>query len=264
MADVLSHQHQNHGDEQAGELPVELGGLELRQTNDALSLNCLVNLGEIHLAANHGGDVANAHTQQDGQAADDALEQHRNQDDGAQGHQRGHRCHHEVVLGALRQVEANQRHNRTGYDRGHELGQPAGASELNNQTDQEQRHTRHDDTAEGTSGAVRVHGSRQGRNEREGGAQVGGDASAGNQQEQDRADTREEQGGCRGEAGNDRHEEGCTEHCDHVLRADADGNRPCEALVRGNKGTGLDAAAVAVDRPVKAEKLRDAQRELLR
>ena len=137
MTDVLSHQHQNHGDEQAGELPVELRGLELRQTNDALSLNCLVNLGEIHLAANHSGDVADTHTQQNGQATNDALEQHRNQDDGAQGHQRGHRCHHEVVLSALCQVEANQRHNRTGYDRGHELGQPAGASELNNQANQE-------------------------------------------------------------------------------------------------------------------------------
>lgn len=67
-----------------------------------------------------------------------------------------------------------------------------------------------------------------------------------------------------GEVGNDRHEEGCAEHCDHVLRADSDSNRPCEALVRGHEGTGLDAAAVAVDRPVKAEKLRDAQRELLR
>ena len=111
---------------------------------------------------------------------------------------------------------------------------------------------------------MRVHGSRQGCNERKRRTQVGGDASAGNQQEQDSADTREEQGGCRRESGNDRHEEGRAEHCDHVLRADADGNRPCEALVRGNKGTGLDAAAVAVDRPVKAEKLRDAQRELLR
>ena len=154
MTDVLSHEHQNHGDEQTGELPVELGGLELRQANEALSLNGLLNLLEFHLAANHGGNVADAHTQQDGQTTNDALEQHRNQDDGAQGYQRGHRCHHEVVLSALRQVEANQRHDRTGYDRGHELGQPAGASELNNQTDQEQRHTRHDDTAEGTSGAV--------------------------------------------------------------------------------------------------------------
>ena len=154
MADVLSHEHQNHGDEQACELPVELGGLEVRQANDALSLHSLVNLGEVHLAANHSGDVANAHTQQDGQATNDALEQHRNQDDGAQGHQRGHRCHHEVVLSALRQVEANQRHNRTGDDRGHELDQPAGASELNNQADQEQSHTGHDDAAEGASRAV--------------------------------------------------------------------------------------------------------------
>ena len=111
---------------------------------------------------------------------------------------------------------------------------------------------------------MRALGSRQGRNEREGGTQVGGDATAGNQQEENRAKTREEQGGCRREAGNNRHEEGRTEHRDHVLRADTDGDWPCEALVRGNEGTGLDAAAVAVDRPVKAEKLRDAQRELLR
>ena len=110
---------------------MELGGLELRQANDALGLHSLVNLGEVHLTANHGSDVADTHTQQDGQAANNALEEHRNQDDGAQGHQRGHRCHHEVVLSALRQVEANQRHNRTGHDRGHELGEPAGASELN-------------------------------------------------------------------------------------------------------------------------------------
>ena len=107
---------------------------------------------------------------------------------------------------------------------------------------------------------MRVHGSRQGRNERKRRTQVGGDAAAGNQQEQDRADTREEQGGCRREAGNNRHEEGCTEHCDHVLRADADGNRPGEALVRGDEGTGLNASAIAVNRPVKAEKFRDAQR----
>ena len=264
MADVLSHEHQNHGDEQASELPVELGGLEVRQTDDALSLNSLVNLGEVHLAANHGGDVTNAHAQQDGQATNDALEQHRNQDDGAQGHQRGHRCHHEVVLSALRQVEANQRHNRTGHDRGHELGEPAGAGELNDQADQEQRHTRHDDAAEGARRTVRVHGSRQGSDEREGGTQVGGDAAAGNQQEEDGADTREEQGGCRREAGDNRHEEGCAEHGDHVLRTDTDGNRPGEALVRGDEGTGLNAAAVAVNRPVEAEKLRDAQRELLK
>ena len=67
MTDVLSHEHQNHGDEQAGELPVELGGLELRQANDALGLHSLVNLGEVYLTANHGGDVADTHTQQDGQ-----------------------------------------------------------------------------------------------------------------------------------------------------------------------------------------------------
>ena len=58
MANVLSHKHQNHGDEQTSELPVELGSLEVRQTNDALSLNGLVNGGEVHLAANYRGDVS--------------------------------------------------------------------------------------------------------------------------------------------------------------------------------------------------------------
>ena len=111
---------------------------------------------------------------------------------------------------------------------------------------------------------MRALGSREGRNERKRRTQVGGDASASNEQEQDRAETREEQGGCRREAGNNRHEEGCAEHCNHVLRANADSNRPGEALVRGDEGTGLNASTVAVNRPVKAEKFRDAQRELLR
>ena len=93
---------------------------------------------------------------QDGQATDDALEQHRNQDGWST------RVTSAVTgatmklsSGALRQVEANQRHNRTGHDRGHELGEPAGAGELNDQANQEQRHTRHDDTAEGARRAVR-------------------------------------------------------------------------------------------------------------
>ena len=79
----------------------------------------------------------------------------------------------------------------------------------------------------------------RGSDEREGGTQVGGDAAAGDQQEEDGADTREEQGRCRREAGDNRHEEGCAEHGDHVLRTNTDGNRPCEALVRGDEGTGL-------------------------
>ena len=101
---------------------------------------------------------------------------------------------------------------------------------------------------------------RQGCDKRKGRAQIRRHTPARDQQEQDGAQTREEQRGCWREPGQQRYEEGCAEHCDHVLRADADGNRPGEALVRGDEGTGLNASAVAVNRPVKAEKFRDAQR----
>ena len=49
-------------------------------------------------------------------------------------------------------------------------------------------------------------------------------------------------------------EEGCAEHCNHVLRANADSNRPGEALVPGRRRNRLNASTVAVNRPVKAEK----------
>ena len=77
-----------------------------------------------------------------------------------------------LALGArLKPISATIEPVTTG---GHELGQPAGASELNNQTDQEQGDTCHDNAAERTRRAVRGARSGEGCNEREGRTQVGG------------------------------------------------------------------------------------------
>ena len=253
MTDVLSNQHQNDGNEEASQVPVEFGVLEVGQANEALLGPGLFDGGEVNLTTQHGGDVANDDAQQNRQAANHALEEHGNQDDGAQRHQGGHGCFHEVVLGGRRQVEANQRHDGAGHYRGHELGQPAGSGDLNNQANNEQGDTGHDDTAQGTAGAVLVGSRGQGRDEGEGRAQVGGHASCGDQQEEHGADTREEKGGGWREAGQQGHQEGRTKHGHDVLGADTDGAAPGEAFEGADDAAGSDVLAVAMQGPGEAK-----------
>src|SRR5690606_32415924 len=68
-------------------------------------------------------------------------------------------------------------------------------------------------------------------------------------EEEQGPEAREQQRRRHGEAGEDRHQEGGTEHRDHMLRADRDGAGPAQTLGWGDDGAGRDATAVAVKGP---------------
>ena len=63
MPNILGNQHQNYGDKQPGKLPVELGVLKMRQSDDALLLHGLLDGREVYLAAHNGGHISDDHTQ---------------------------------------------------------------------------------------------------------------------------------------------------------------------------------------------------------
>ena len=124
---------------------------------------------------------------------------------------------------------------------------------------EQQGHSRRDDPALGQGGLVGIDGASAvshvtghrsyGGDEGEGGAQVAGQAPGGDPQEQQRARAGEEQRRRRVEARQKRHQEGCAEHGDDVLDADADRARPGEALTGGDDLARGDRTAIAVKAP---------------
>ena len=251
MPNVLGNQHQNHGDKQPGKLPVELGVLKMRQSDNALLLHGLLNGREVYLAPHNRSHIPDDHTQQNREAANNTLEQHRNQDNRDKGYERGDGRLHEVRFRTRCQVEADERHDRAGHHGRHELRQPAGTRKLHNNAHQKERQTRHDDTAERTRRTVLVRRRRQRCDKRKGRAQIRRHTPARDQQEQNGAQTREEQRGCWREPGQQRYEEGRAEHRHHMLGADADRNRPGEAFARCHDRAGFNASAVAVQTPAE-------------
>ena len=251
MPNVLGNQHQNHGNKQPGKLPMELGVLKMRQADDALLLHGLFDGREVYLAAHNRSHIPDNHAQQNREATNNTLEQHRNQDNRDKGYERGDGRLHEVCFRTRCQVEADERHDRAGYHGRHEFRQPAGTCKLHNNAHQEERQTRHDDAAECTRRAVLVCCRRQGCDKRKGRAQIRRHTPACDEQEQNGAQAREEQRGCGWEPGQQRDEEGCAEHRHHMLGADADRNRPGEAFARCHDRAGFNASAVAVQTPAE-------------
>ena len=70
MTDVLSHEDQDNRDEQAYQRQVEGRGAERRGANPV----GVCDGGEVDLATDAGGCVANQNTDEDREATDDALE----------------------------------------------------------------------------------------------------------------------------------------------------------------------------------------------
>ena len=75
VADVFGDEDEDHGDEEAQSGDGEGGGVELRQTEPCGLANCI----ELDLVLEHCSNVANEDAEEDGEAADDALEEDRDQ-----------------------------------------------------------------------------------------------------------------------------------------------------------------------------------------
>ncbi len=142
-------------------------------------------------------------------------------------------------------------HDCAGDDRGHEGVDPAHSREVDDQADEGEGCAGCDDA---TLGVVHAQGFGYGddrRDECEGGAEVGGEAARCDEKEEEGADGAEEQGGRRGEAGEERDEEGRAEHCDDVLSADANGTGPGQSFTCGDDFAGGNSGSVAVQGPAE-------------
>ena len=255
VTDVLSDEDEHHGDEQPQVAHVEGRGLEVGQPQD----RGLSDGVEVDLPAQHCGGVADEYADEDRQAPDDALEQHRDDQDRDDRDDRGHRALRDIAPGRGGQVEADEGDDRAGDDRRHEPVDPGRADQVDDNAHHQQAQSHRDDSAlrqgglvgvEGGTAVARVAGHRSdGGKKCEGGAQVAGQAPGGDAQEQQGAHTGEEQRRRRVEAGQQRHQEGGAEHGDDVLDTDADGSRPGEALAGGDDLARSDGPAIAVQAP---------------
>ena len=78
MADIFGDQDEDHGDKEAQGGDGEGGSVELRKTEPS----GLANAVEVHLVLDDSSNVTDEHAEEDREAADDSLEQNRDQADG--------------------------------------------------------------------------------------------------------------------------------------------------------------------------------------
>ncbi|MPM23084.1 hypothetical protein SDC9_69547 [bioreactor metagenome] len=257
MADVLGDQHDDHRQEHRQHRRLPGRRMERRQADPGRPGDG----GEVDLATDHRGQVADQDADEDREASQHAAEEHRHQDDRGDGDDGGDGRLLHVAPGGGGEVEADQRDDGAGDGGRHHPVDPVRTGEVHDHPDQGEQGAHGDHTAERRAHAVR-RGRRGDRcDQGEAGAQVAGHPATGDEQEQQGADGGEEQRGRRREPGDQRHQEGGAEHRHHVLHADPDGRRPGEPLRRPDDLTGGDVVAVAVHRP-RREDTRDLPRLL--
>ena len=181
-----------------------------------------------------GEQVAEDQAQQDGDAGPEAAQHQRADDD--EGH-RGRRdplVLRPVDVGDDRgQVEPDQHDDRAGDGRRQDAVHHARAEEVDDQADERQDDAGDQDRADDVGRVAALRADRDdAADERGAGAQVARDLPVHDQQEDDRRDPAHHDREVRVQAHDDREDEGRAEHGDDVLRADADGARPRQPLVR--------------------------------
>ena len=187
VADVLGDQDEDDRQEQAQRRRGETRSMELGQADPRGLLHRL----EGHLALNDRRHVADQHADQNGEAAENSLKEHRHQADRHDRHdRRGRTLLHPVPCGGC-QVQADERHNRASHHRRHRHINPAHAREMDDQADERERRTRRNDAAERVGRAHRRRHRSDRRNQRKRRTQVRGQATRRNQEEQQGADRSE-------------------------------------------------------------------------
>ena len=219
----------------------------------------LADRSEIDFPAHACHEVSDDYAEQNRQAAHKATEADCEQKDGRdRGDGRDGRLF-DVVPCTGGEVEADERDDGPRDHRRHEPVYPAGACKMHDEADGGECQARGYDAALGESHLVGVdrhpgfravarHGG-DGRNECEGRTEIARQLPARDEEEEDRADAGEEKRGRGVEACEDGDEEGCAEHGDDVLGADADGARPREPFFGRNHLPRLDRAAISVQFP---------------
>ena len=161
------------------------------------------------------------------------------------------------------QVEPDQHDHRAGDGRGQHLVHDADAGEVDEQADEGQDDAGDQDRADDVAGVTAVGADRDHATDEGGaGAQVAGHLALHDEQEEDRRDPAHHDREVRVQAHDQREDEGRAEHGDHVLRADADGARPGQPLVRGHRLAQRRGLAVPVELP--AERHLSASLDVLR
>ena len=244
MAQIFRHQDDDHGhDQQHGigfkHRTVEGGQAQPRSVGHAAQIDWLAQAQTIgqHGVDDAGHDQAN----QDQQALHHALGEHGHQSyrDKGDGLHPGFKvvgCH--VLDGNGRQIQANHGHHGAGYDGGHKALNPAGANDMHQHADQGVDQTAgndaaqcHTDVAVGTL-ACKAGGCNHHADEGEGRTQVAGHFAAGDEEEDQGADTAHQYGHVGVKAHEDGGQHGGAKHGDHVLNAHQAGLCPGQALIR--------------------------------
>ena len=144
-------------------------------------------------AEEQGDDVPHDHAEEDRDAAEETAEQHAEEDHGDEGDGCRHRLLLEVVPRDRGEVEPDQRDDRAGDDRRHELVDPAHACELHDEAHRREKDADGDDAREGGAHALRRGGRSHRRDERERRAEVAGELVAGDDEEEESSDEEAEE-----------------------------------------------------------------------
>ena len=144
VADVFGDQDEDHGDEEAQGGDGEGGSVELRKTEPS----GLANTVEVHLVLDDSSNVTDEHAEEDREAADDSLEQNRDQADGEDCDDCGDGAGlHPVPCGGCK-VQADEGNDCACNGRGHDRIDPANTCEVNDDADKSQGCTGGDDAAQ--------------------------------------------------------------------------------------------------------------------
>ena len=248
VADVLGHKHEHDGQEHRQDGEVGLRQVELREADPC----GVINGGEVDLAAEAGINVADDHADQNIESTKQSLEQHGDKQHGQQSHDCGIRRGLEIGPYGGCQIEADNGHDRTVDHRRHDDVDPLGTGVMHEHADQSQQDTGAHDAEAGDRDALVGGGDCGDRgDEAEGRAQIAWQHVLVDEQEQCGGHGGEEQGGGRIKARENRHQEGGAEHSDDVLRTDAGGAGPSQALVRLDHLAGPQRLAVAMQLPLE-------------
>ena len=197
--------------------------------------------------------VAEDQGQEDGDPRPEAREQHGRGDHHRRGEQRDPLVLRPVDAGHHGgQVETDQHDHGTGDGGREDALEPPGTRDVDHDADQGQHQAGHHDRA-GHVGGVAALGADRGDRGDEGraGAEVAGHPVVDDQQEQDRADAREEDREVGVQAHHDREDEGRPEHRHHVLGTEPDGARPAQPLERSDRLAGRWCLAAVDDLPLE-------------
>ena len=248
MANVLSHKHKHNRDEHGKDGEIGLRQVELREADPC----GVADGGEVDLTTDAGIYIADDHADQNIEATQQALEQHSHEQHGQQGNQCGVGRGLEVGPHGRCQIEADDGHDRAVDHGRHDDVDPFGAGVMHEHANQGQQNTGDHDAEAGDRNALVGGGDRGDRcNEAEGRAQIARQHVPVDKQEQCGGHSREEQGGGRVEARQNRHQEGGTEHGDDVLCADTGGAHPSQTFIGLDYLAGRQRLAVAMQLPLE-------------